>query len=255
MIEVKGLNKSFDGNQILYDINAQFSKGKVNMIIGQSGSGKTVLTKCIVGLHKIDSGEVLFDKDNVTAYDEKQKNGLRRRIGMLFQGGALFDSMTVEQNVMFPLMMFSDLNQSDMRDRANECLKRVNLINKNHLYPSETSGGMQKRIAIARAISMNPEFLFCDEPNSGLDPQTAILIDELIQEITYEYDITTIVVTHDMNSVLEIGDNVLFIYKGKAHWKGNKQTILKSEDHELNEFVYASEFMRVVRTNLRSGKV
>jgi phospholipid/cholesterol/gamma-HCH transport system ATP-binding protein len=253
MIEVKGLNKSFDGSQILYDIDAQFIKGKVNIIIGQSGSGKTVLTKCIVGLHKIDSGEVLFDKDNVTEYDEKQKNGLRRRIGMLFQGGALFDSMTVEQNVMFPLMMFSDLSLNDMRDRANECLQRVNLINKNHLFPSETSGGMQKRIAIARAISMNPEFLFCDEPNSGLDPQTAILIDELIQEITYEYDITTIVVTHDMNSVLEIGDNVLFIYKGRAHWKGNKQTILMSEDPELNEFVYASEFMRVVRTNLRSG--
>lgn len=251
MIEVKNLNKSFDGNQILYDINAKFTKGKVNMIIGQSGSGKTVLTKCIVGLHSIDSGEVLFDNDNVTHYDESQKNGLRRKIGMLFQGGALFDSMTVEQNVMFPLMMFSDMNQSEMRDRANECLTRVNLINKNHLFPSETSGGMQKRIAIARAISMNPEYLFCDEPNSGLDPQTAILIDELIQEITYEYNITTVVVSHDMNSVLEIGDNVLFIYKGRAHWKGNKKTILQSDDPELNDFVFASEFMRVVRTNLR----
>jgi phospholipid/cholesterol/gamma-HCH transport system ATP-binding protein len=254
MIEVKDLNKSFDGNQILYDINAKFIKGKVNMIIGQSGSGKTVLTKCIVGLHSIDKGDVLFDNDNVTNYDESQKNGLRRKIGMLFQGGALFDSMTVEQNVMFPLMMFSDMSQSEMRDRANECLTRVNLIDKNHLFPSETSGGMQKRIAIARAISMNPEYLFCDEPNSGLDPQTAILIDELIQEITYEYNITTVVVSHDMNSVLEIGDNVLFIYKGKAHWKGNKQTILQSNDPELNEFVFASEFMRVVRTNLRPGK-
>jgi phospholipid/cholesterol/gamma-HCH transport system ATP-binding protein len=253
MIEVKNLNKSFDENQILYDINAKFIKGKVNIIIGQSGSGKTVLTKCIVGLHKVDSGEVLFDNEDTTDYNASQKNNLRKKIGMLFQGGALFDSMTVEQNVMFPMMMFSDLSQSEMRDRANECLTRVDLINKNHLFPSETSGGMQKRIAIARAISMNPEYLFCDEPNSGLDPQTAILIDELIQEITYEYNITTVVVTHDMNSVLEIGDNVLFIYKGRAHWSGNKQTILQSDDLELNEFVYASEFMRVVRTNLRSN--
>ena len=253
MIEVRNLNKSFDGNQILYDINAKFIKGKVNIIIGQSGSGKTVLTKCIVGLHSIDSGEVLFDNVDVTHFDASEKNDLRKKIGMLFQGGALFDSMTVEQNVMFPMMMFSDLSHNDMRDRANECLKRVDLINKNHLFPSETSGGMQKRIAIARAISMNPEYLFCDEPNSGLDPQTAILIDELIKEITYEYNITTVVVTHDMNSVLEIGDNVLFIYQGHAHWTGNKQTILKSNDPKLNEFVYASEFMRVVRENLNAA--
>jgi phospholipid/cholesterol/gamma-HCH transport system ATP-binding protein len=251
MIEVKNLNKSFDGVQILSDINASFEKGKVNLIIGQSGSGKTVLTKCIVGLHQVDSGEVLFDTKDVTKYKAKEQNLLRKSIGMLFQGGALFDSMTVEQNVMFPLMMFSDLPFDEMRDRANECISRVNLVNKNHLYPSETSGGMQKRIAIARAISMNPEFLFCDEPNSGLDPQTAIVIDELIKEITYEFNITTIVVTHDMNSVLEIGDTVLFIHKGTAHWKGNKETILQSDDPRLNDFVYASEFMRTVRKNLR----
>lgn len=251
MIEVKNLNKSFDGNQILYDINAEFTKGKVNLIIGKSGSGKTVLTKCIVGLHKVDSGEIIFDGTNVTNFNTKQENELRRKIGMLFQGGALFDSMTVEENVMFPMKMFSDLPYNDMLERANECLTRVNLINKNKLYPSETSGGMQKRIAIARAISMNPEYLFCDEPNSGLDPQTAILIDELIKEITYEYNITTICVTHDMNSVLEIGDNVLFIHNGHGHWKGNKETILHSDNTELNDFVYASEFMRMVRKNLR----
>jgi phospholipid/cholesterol/gamma-HCH transport system ATP-binding protein len=252
MIEVKHLNKSFDETQILFDINAKFNRGKVNLIIGKSGSGKTVLTKCIVGLHKVNSGEIFFDDNNVTLNNNVQQNDLRKKIGMLFQGGALFDSMTVEQNVMFPMMMFSDLSHSDMRDRANECLTRVNLENKNNLFPSETSGGMQKRIAIARAISMNPEYLFCDEPNSGLDPQTAILIDELIQEITYEYNITTIVVTHDMNSVLEIGDSILFIYEGHAHWKGDKGTILQSDDPKLNDFVYASEFMRTVRKNLRS---
>lgn len=251
MIEVKGLYKSFDDTQILSDINARFEKGKVNLIIGQSGSGKTVLTKCIVGLHEATQGEVLFDGVDVTKFKTEEKNLLRKKIGMLFQGGALFDSMTVEQNVMFPMRMFSDLSNSEMRDRANECLTKVNLIDKNHLFPSETSGGMQKRIAIARAITMNPEYLFCDEPNSGLDPQTAILIDELIQEITYEYNITTVVVTHDMNSVLEIGDRVLFIFKGHAHWKGTKTTILQSDDPQLNDFVYASEFMRTVRKNLR----
>lgn len=252
MIEVKHLNKSFSDTQILYDINAGFERGKVNMIIGQSGSGKTVLTKCIVGLHPIDSGEIIFDGVDVTNFSGKKQNELRKKIGMLFQGGALFDSLTVEENVMFPMKMFSDLSYNDMLDRANECLTRVNLINKNKLYPAETSGGMQKRIAIARAISMNPEYLFCDEPNSGLDPQTAIVIDALIQEITYEYNITTVVVSHDMNSVLEIGDTVLFIYKGHAHWIGNKKTILESDDPELNNFVYASEFMKVVRKNLRS---
>jgi len=252
MIIVKNLNKSFDGNEILFDINTHFERGKVNLIIGQSGSGKTVLTKCIVGLHTIDSGEILFNNEDVTKFNSKQQNDLRKQIGMLFQGGALFDSMTVEQNVMFPLMMFSELSKADMKKRVDECLERVNLEGKNKLYPSETSGGMQKRIAIARAISMNPKYLFCDEPNSGLDPQTAIVIDELIQQITYEYNITTIVVTHDMNSVLEIGDNILFIYKGHAQWEGNKNTILQSDDQYLNEFVYASEFMRTVRKNLRS---
>ncbi len=252
MIEVKNLSKSFDGNEILFDINTHFERGKVNLIIGQSGSGKTVLTKCIVGLHSVDTGGILFNNEDVTKYNSQQQNDLRKQIGMLFQGGALFDSMTVEQNVMFPLMMFSELSKAEMKKRVDECLERVNLEGKNKLYPSETSGGMQKRIAIARAISMNPKYLFCDEPNSGLDPQTAIVIDELIQQITYEYNITTIVVTHDMNSVLEIGDNILFIYKGHAHWEGNKNTILQSDDQYLNEFVYASEFMRTVRKNLRS---
>lgn len=252
MIEVKNLNKSFSDSQILFDINAKFERGKVNMIIGQSGSGKTVLVKCIVGLHKIDSGAILFDDVDVTNYRGKKQNELRKKIGTLFQGGALFDSLTVEENVIFPMKMFSDLSNSDMLDRANECLKRVNLINKNNLFPSETSGGMQKRIAIARAISMNPEYLFCDEPNSGLDPQTAILIDALIQEITYEYNITTIVVSHDMNSVLEIGDTILFIYKGHVHWVGNKKTILQSDDPVLNNFVYASDFMQIVKKNLQS---
>ncbi len=252
MIEVKNLNKSFEETQILYDINAHFERGKVNLIIGQSGSGKTVLTKCIVGLHDTNSGEILFDKEDVTKYNYRQQNDLRKKIGMLFQGGALFDSMTVEQNVMFPMKMFSDLSTNDMRDKANDVLNRVNLVNTNKLFPAETSGGMQKRIAIARAIAMNPEYLFCDEPNSGLDPQTAIVIDELIQEITYEYNITTVMVTHDMNSVLEIGDNVLFIYKGRVHWTGNKFTILQSDDEKLNDFVYASKFMRTVRKKLRS---
>lgn len=253
MIEVKGLYKSFDDTEILHNINTRFERGKVNLIIGQSGSGKTVLTKCIVGLHNPTAGEVLFENENVTNFNANEQNLLRKKIGMLFQGGALFDSMTVEQNVMFPMRMFSDFSNEEMRDRANDCLTKVNLINKNHLYPSETSGGMQKRIAIARAISMNPEYLFCDEPNSGLDPQTAILIDELIQELTYEYNTTTIVVTHDMNSVLEIGDRILFIFKGHAHWEGNKNTILQSDDPQLNDFVYASEFMRTVRKNLRSS--
>lgn len=250
MIEVKHLNKSFSGNQILTDINARFEKGKVNLIIGQSGSGKTVLLKSIVRLHEPDSGEVLYDGQDVTHYSLEEMNRLRQNIGMLFQGGALFDSLTVEENVMFPMTMFKDISEKEMRDRANECLEQVNLTGKNHLYPSETSGGMQKRIAIARAISMNPKYLFCDEPNSGLDPITANVIDHLIREITYKFNITTIVVTHDMNSVLEIGDNILFIHDGQAHWTGNKHNILTTNDKELNDFVYASEFIKVIKDNL-----
>ncbi len=238
---------SFDSNQILFDVSAHFERGKVNLIIGQSGSGKTVLIKSIVGLHHPDNGEVLFDKENVIDYSFEEMNFLRQNIGMLFQGGALFDSLTVEENVMFPLSMFKDIPENEMRDRANECLEQVNLEGKNHLYPSETSGGMQKRIALARAISMNPKYLFVDEPNSGLDPITANVIDKLIKDLTYKYDMTTIVVTHDMNSVLEIGDNILFIHEGRAHWTGTKDNILTSDDAQLCKFVYASEFIRTLK--------
>jgi len=247
MIVVNNLNKSFDENQILFDVSAKFERGKVNLIIGQSGSGKTVLVKSIVGLHHPDSGEVLFDEENVTDYSFSEMNMLRQNIGMLFQGGALFDSLSVEENVMFPLSMFKDISENEMRDRANECLEQVNLIGKNHLYPSETSGGMQKRIALARAISMNPKYLFVDEPNSGLDPITANVIDKLIKDLTYKFNMTTVVVTHDMNSVLEIGDNILFIHEGRAHWTGNKDNILTSNDEKLCEFVYASEFIKALR--------
>jgi len=247
VIEVNNLNKSFNGNQILFDVSAKFERGKVNLIIGQSGSGKTVLVKSIIGLHHPESGEVLFDNDDVTNYSLSEMNNLRKNIGMLFQGGALFDSLTVEENVMFPLSMFKDVPENEMRDRANECLAQVNLEGKNDLYPSETSGGMQKRIALARAISMNPKYLFVDEPNSGLDPITANVIDKLIKDLTYKYNMTTVVVTHDMNSVLEIGDNILFIYEGHAHWSGSKDNILRSDNRELNNFVYASEFISALK--------
>jgi phospholipid/cholesterol/gamma-HCH transport system ATP-binding protein len=247
MIEVINLNKSFNGKQVLFDVSAKFERGKVNLIIGQSGSGKTVLVKSIVGLHHPELGEVLFDNDNVTDYSLSEMNKLRQNIGMLFQGGALFDSLTVQENVMFPLSMFKDISEDEMKERANECLDQVNLVGVNHLYPSETSGGMQKRIALARAISMNPKYLFVDEPNSGLDPITANVIDKLIKKLTYKYNMTTIVVTHDMNSVLEIGDNILFIHDGRAHWTGTKDNILKSDDAILNKFVYASEFISALK--------
>lgn len=244
MIEVKNLSKSFNGKVVLDNINATFIKGKTNLIIGASGSGKTVLIKCLVGLHPIDKGEILYNGIDFTKLPFQEKKELRKEIGMLFQGSALFDSMTVEENVMFPLGMFSEMSEAEQLDRANFCLQRVNLPNAAKLYPSELSGGMKKRVGIARAISMKPEYLFCDEPNSGLDPRTSIVIDELIQEITYEYNITTIAVTHDMNSVMEIGDNVIFIHKGKQFWTGDKDSIIHSDNEELNHFVYASKFMR-----------
>ena len=251
MIEVKNVNKTFADHHVLKDINTSFEQGKVNLIIGQSGSGKSVLTKCIIGLHEPDTGKVFFDGRDFTEMDRSSKKEIRKEIGMLFQGSALFDSMTVEENIMFPLTMFTKMTKEEKLSRVNFCLDRVNLNGKNHLFPSECSGGMQKRIAIARAIAMNPKYLFCDEPNSGLDPKTAIVIDNLIREITYEYNITTVVVTHDMNSVMEIGDSIIFIHKGYNHWQGDKNSILTTDNEEINSFVYASDFMREIRDNLR----
>ncbi len=247
MIEVKNVYKSFNDKDVLIDINTFFEPGKMNLIIGQSGSGKTVLMKSLVGLHTIDKGNILYDERDFANMSFKEKNVIRKELGMLFQGGALFDSLTVEENVMFPLNMFSDMNVSDKKDRVNFCLKRVNLDNVNHLFPSEISGGMKKRVAIARAIAMNPKYLFCDEPNSGLDPKTSIVIDNLISEITKEYNITTIVNTHDMNSVIEVGDKIAFIYKGRLWWEGNKEEILQTDNIELNEFVYATELLKKLK--------
>jgi len=232
------------------NISFDFEAGKTNMIIGESGSGKTTLLKCMVGLNSIDSGEVLFDGRNFYELNFEGKKQIRKEIGMLFQGGALFDSQTVEENVVFPLSMFTNLNASEKKDRANFCLQRVNLTDANKLYPSELSGGMKKRVAIARAIAMQPKYLFCDEPNSGLDPKTSIIIDNLIKEITEEYHITTIVITHDMNSVIEIGDHIMFIYKGEMWWEGNKKEILQTDNNEVNDFVYATKFMKELKTKL-----
>ena len=254
MIEVKHIDKSFGDDQILYDVSSIFEKGKVNLIIGQSGQGKSVLAKCIVGLHDVDSGQVLYDGRDFTAMNRNQKSQIRQQIGMLFQGAALFDSMTVEDNIGFPLTMFSSMSNTEIKKRVDFCLERVNLSGKNKLLPSECSGGMQKRIGIARAISMNPKYLFCDEPNSGLDPKTAILIDGLIQDITKEYDMTTVVITHDMNSVIEIGENVIFIYEGKNWWQGDRKSIITTENPEISHFVYASEFMKEIRQNIQNTR-
>jgi phospholipid/cholesterol/gamma-HCH transport system ATP-binding protein len=251
MIEVKHVNKQFGANHVLQDVSATFEKGRVNLIIGASGSGKSVLTKSIVGLHEVDSGQILFDGRDLVPMENHERREIRKEIGMLFQGSALFDSMTVEQNIMFPLKMFSKMTKGEAQERVDFCLDRVNLSGRNKLYPSECSGGMQKRIAIARAIAMKPKYLFCDEPNSGLDPQTSILIDNLIREITYEFNTTTIVITHDMNSVIEIGDHVNFIYKGQNWWQGNSKEIIKTDNKEVVDFVFASEFMKKIRANLR----
>lgn len=248
MIRVKNIFKSFSGIEILKDISFEFEKGKTNLIIGKSGSGKSVLTKCIVGLFEPDKGEVFYNDRNFLKLKPKEKKEVRKEIGMLFQGSALFDSFSVEENVAFPLRMFTQMTNPEISERVNFCLKRVDIINKNSLYPSELSGGMQKRVAIARAISMQPKYLFCDEPNSGLDPVTAILIDELIKEITVEYQMTTIVITHDMNSVLEIGDNILFIDDGIKKWEGNKDEILNVKVKELYDFVYVSKFLEKMKS-------
>jgi len=241
MIEAKQINKYFGERHVLKEVSCSFEKGKTNLIIGQSGSGKTVLMKCLVGLFEVDSGTVIYDGRNFTEMNFESRKILRQELGMLFQGGALFDSMNVEENIMFPLNMFTDKSIEEKLDRVNFVLKRVNLDNVNFLMTSELSGGMRKRVAIARAISMNPQYLFCDEPNSGLDPQTSGVIDHLIQEITEEYGITTIVNTHDMNSVLSIGDSVVFIYNGELWWKGNKEEILHTGNEELNAFVFGTE--------------
>ena len=241
MIEARGINKQFGEHQVLKNVTCSFEKGKTNLIIGQSGSGKTVLMKCLVGLFEVDQGMVVYDGRDFTKMNFGQRKEHRREIGMLLQGGALFDSMTVEENIMFPLNMFTKQTLTEKRDRVNFVLQRVNLPEAGRLMPSELSGGMRKRVAIARAISMNPQYLFCDEPNSGLDPHTSGVIDHLIREITAEYGITTIVNTHDMNSVLSIGDTVTFIYKGNVWWQGDKESILKTSNPELNDFVFDTE--------------
>ena len=244
MIEIKNISKSFDDTNIISDISFLFQKGKTNLIIGKSGSGKSVLTKCIVGLINPDSGQILYDGKDMLTMSIKEKKKIRKEIGMLFQGGALFDSKTIEENIAFPLLMFSNFSKSEIEDRVNFCLQRVDILNKNKLYPAEISGGMKKRVAIARAIAMNPKYLFCDEPNSGLDPVTAILIDELIKEITEEYNMTTLVITHDMNSVFEIGENIMFINEGKNYWTGDRNSILNTDVKELNDFVYVSKYLQ-----------
>ena len=238
----------------MFDINTRFEQGKVNLIIGQSGQGKSVLAKCIVGLHEADTGKILFDGRDFSSMNQSQRKEIRKEIGMLFQGSALFDSMTVEENVRFPLSMFRKMTKKEMKDRVDFCLDRVNLKNVNHLYPAECSGGMQKRIGIARAIAMNPRYLFCDEPNSGLDPKTAIIIDSLVKEITYEFNITTVVITHDMNSVIEIGDSVMFIHQPKNWWQGDRQSIITTENPEILGFVYASEFMKEIRASMQQSR-
>lgn len=248
MINVKNLNKSFNGKKVLEDISVTFETGKTNLIIGRSGSGKTVLLKSIVGLHEVDSGEIWYEDTLFNKLDFADKKEIRSQMGMLFQGSALFDSLTVEQNVRFPLDMFTDKNPEEKNERVNFCLNRVNIINANNLSPSELSGGMKKRVAIARAISLNPKYLFCDEPNSGLDPITAILIDELIKELTEEYSMTTIVNTHDMNSVMEIGEKIIFISDGVKRWEGNKNEILHSDCEPLNDFVFANSLAKKLRT-------
>ena len=279
MIQVKNVVKSFDGNVVLDHISADFEDGKVNMIIGQSGSGKTVLMKSMIGLHQIDEGEILFDtrsntdmgrpagyrtaqapidngqvvQRNLAGMTEKEVRLLHREVGMLFQGSALFDSMTVQENVMYPLEMFSQMSKEEMVERARFCLTRVNMPERAfELMPSEISGGMQKRVAIARAIALNPRYLFCDEPNSGLDPKTSLVIDQLIQDITQEYNICTVVNSHDMNSIMEIGDNIVFLRNGVKEWQGSRHEIFHTENEALNDFVFASELFKKVKSAARS---
>lgn len=247
MIEVRNITKSFDGRTVLHNIDAVFETGKTNLIIGQSGSGKTVLMKSLVGLVTPEEGHILFDGRDLLAMNNSEKKSLHEEIGMLFQGSALFDSETVLGNVMFPLVMFSNMSAAEIKDRAMFCIERVNLKGAENKYPSEISGGMQKRAAIARAIALNPKYLFCDEPNSGLDPRTSILIDELLSDITHEYNITTVINTHDMNSVLGIGENIIFISKGYREWVGDKDKIFATTNQALNDFVFATDLFQEVK--------
>lgn len=247
MIEIKNIYKSFENKDVLKNISKVFNQGETNLIIGRSGSGKTVLLKSIVGLHEVDRGQILYDDRDFTSMGMKLRKQLRKEMGMVFQGGALFDSLTVEENVRFPLDMFSELSTAEKQKQVDFCLERVNIRDANKLYPSEISGGMQKRVAIARAIVLNPKYLFCDEPNSGLDPETSMVIDELVHSITVDLQITTIINTHDMNSVMEIGDNILFISEGEMCWEGNRKEILHSTNQKLQEFVFANKQYQRIR--------
>jgi phospholipid/cholesterol/gamma-HCH transport system ATP-binding protein len=244
MIKVDRISKSFDKNEVLSGVSAIFYEAKTNLIIGRSGSGKTVLLKCLIGLFEPDSGEIWYGNNSFTAMGSGQQRIFRQQMGVVFQGGALFDSLTVEQNIRLPMDFFTDWSRDQKLERVNFCLRRVHLPDSNRLFPAELSGGMKKRVAIARAIALNPKYLFCDEPNSGLDPQTAIVIDNLIREITLEFEITTVINTHDMNSVMEIGDNILFLSEGRKCWEGSREEILTSDNKVLNDFVFASELMK-----------
>ncbi len=252
MIIIKNIFKIFNEVTILNDISTSFEKGKTNLIIGQSGSGKTVLLKCLLGLFSPEKGDIFFGNDSLINMKEKQRRMLRQEMGIVFQGSALFDSMNVEENIMFPIRMFTNKSDDEALDRVNEVIKRVDLTNSNQKMPSELSGGMQKRVAIARAIVMNPKFLFCDEPNSGLDPKTSIIIDNLINEITKEYNITTVINTHDMNSVMEIGENIIFLQNGKKEWEGSKLDIFKTDNKSFIDFVYSSEILKKARNALKA---
>jgi phospholipid/cholesterol/gamma-HCH transport system ATP-binding protein len=250
MIEIKDIYKTFGDNDVLKGISATFTPGTNNLIIGGSGSGKTTLLKCIVGLHEPTKGSVLFNNEQFTSMSFEERVPIRKEIGMLFQNSALFDSMTVEQNIMFPLNLFTEMSQSEKQDRANFCLERVNLKDKNKLFPAELSGGMKKRVGIARAIAMEPKYLFVDEPNSGLDPKTSIVIDELIDELTEEYKITTVMVTHDMNTVMGIGEHIIFLHQGQKWWEGSNKEIAHTDNQELNDFVFASKFTQAAKDKL-----
>lgn len=254
MIEIKHISKKFESNIILNDISAQFKPGMCNLIIGASGSGKTVLTKCIVDLIHTDLGEVFFDGLELNTMDSDERKNLRNNVGMLFQGNALFDSMTVEENVRFPLDMFSELKLAEKQEKVNKILSRVNLDGVNAKYPSELSGGMKKRVGLARALIMGPKYLFCDEPNSGLDPQTSMVIDRLIHDLTIEKNITTIVVTHDMNSVMEIGDHIIYLHQGKKEWEGSNKDIIYSQNQLLNNFIFASDFLQDAKAKRMMAK-